>query len=103
MNSLKCKRCGQFANNQHMCSTESPSSISLPRQASRTRAQSQKLAATPKTIMTKGLMKPHEAVACIRLMSTALGNPVENGRGNYAQKQARIVLEQRFGKIDWSK
>jgi len=36
-------------------------------------------------------------------MNTALGDPLEGGRSQFAKKQAQLALEQRFGQIDWSK
>lgn len=93
MSQMRCKNCGQFANIRHACLDTAPKTVTIPRGSHRVK---------PQDLISKNLMKKHEVVACLRLMSTAVGNPIEGGRSDFAQKQARIVLEQKFGKIDWN-
>lgn len=94
MNSHNCSKCGQFSNGNHSCRTfrQGP-----PKSAPKSLPQA------PGKILSTSKMKQHEVLASARLMNTALGDPLEGGRSSFAQKQARIVLEQKFGKIDWSK
>lgn len=94
MKTNKCPRCGQFSNRAHSCRSASPG---IPP------VSPGKIPQSPNTIIANGKLKSHEILASARLMNTALGEPLEGGRSSFAQKQARIVLEQRFGKIDWSK
>lgn len=94
MNPKNCKKCGQFANSAHFCK---PARNSLPKTAPKPAPR------LPNSILSSGELKQNEIIASVRLMNTALGDPIEGGRSHFAQKQARITLEQRFGKIDWSK
>lgn len=92
MSQMRCMNCGQFANVRHICLDSAPKSINIPK--------GQKI--RPQEVLTKSMLKTHEIISCLRLMNTAVGDPIEGGRSEYAQKQARFVLEQKFGSIDWN-